>query len=130
MKYDNTPTEVAYQIAAHGKAEQEVGLRSEQEAGSMWQALVRLNRTNLIRAGLGDDRRLWAAIRPGHDALVWLVEDEAGHVICHRAVDCDAPGFRERIAEMTHEFETLTAFYHEGVAESVDYGEYVSTDNS
>jgi hypothetical protein len=60
-----------------------------------------------------DHIHLWKAIKPGHDTLMWLVEDEPEHVITHRSVDCDADGYRERINGLTDSFRTLTAFYAE-----------------
>jgi len=129
MKYSDKPTEVADLIAVAGRAEKIVGVRSTDGTGPMWQALVRCNRTNLILAGLADNRLLWAAVKPGHDTLVWLVEDEPGHVVAHRTEDADAKGYKERLAEMTDEFDTLNAYYTEEVtAEDFEFDVVVSTD--
>lgn len=123
MKFSNIHTEAGYLIAVAGKAEQEVGVRSEDGEGPIWQALVRTNRTNLHRANV-DDRRVYESVRPGHDHLVWLVEDEPGHVIEHRSTDCDLAGYPERIAEVTAAFESVTQHYTDGSDATVDFATY------
>lgn len=125
MKFSNQQTEAAYRIAAAGLVEVQVGDRSETDPnGSMWQALVRCNRTNLMRAN-ADDLTLFKAIKPGHDTLMWLVEDEPEHIIVHKSVDCDADGYRERIDGLTASFHEVTAFYTEDTDDEVDF-EYAS----
>lgn len=122
MKFTNSHTAAAYAIASAGLALTEVGMRSTEGAGPMWQGLVRANRTNLIRAGI--EGELYKAIKPGHDRLVWLIEDEPGHVIEHKSTDCDTDGHAERIAELTDSFITVTAHYLSDDGEPVNYDDY------
>lgn len=120
MKYGDIGAEIAYLLAANGRAVIEVGSRSEVKPGSMWQALVRVNRANLVLAGLSDDRRIYGSIRPGYDTLIWVIEDQPGHIIAHRKTDCDSAGYVERIKQVGESFSQVTAWYT-APSEDVDF---------
>lgn len=120
MQFSDATTEVAFEIAQAGKVEQQVGVLSTDGIGTMWQALVRANRTNLVLTGLSDQPRLWKMIPNGRDLLVWLVEDQPGHLINHQATDCDGKDHAARMQAMVDSFAKVTAFY----GTDVDFGEY------
>lgn len=109
MKFGEPKAEAGYHLAVAGKVRTEVGVRSDTgEVGPMWQALVNVGRSNLIRVGSFD---IATKLKPGYEYLCWLVEDEEGHLIVHKSVDVDADGHAEKIAALDAEFEAVVQHY-------------------
>lgn len=119
MKFTNKQVEAAWVLAVeHNRPTHEVGVPSTTGRGPTYQALVRLNRTALLITGEDD---YLGYVKGGHDTLVWLVEDEVGHVIAHKSTDCDVEGFAERIEQMIAEFGEVTRYYLD--ESPIDFGE-------
>jgi hypothetical protein len=114
MRYADDKTEAAFVLAhEHGRAVTEVGTLSLDGDGMIWQALVALNRTAMLVTNEYDNYS--RAVKPGHDYLVWLVEDEPGHVITHKMIDVDRSP--DAIEPLMTEFEAITTHYTEGVSQ-------------
>ena len=106
MKYGTPLAEAAYLLSID-HAEAKVGESSEYGVGRMYQALVVVSRGHLIRADLDYAMN---AIRPGREYLVWIVEDEEGHITEHKSADVDsaiktAKDMREQFAGVTAHYE-------------------------
>jgi hypothetical protein len=112
MQYADGMTEAAFVLAhEHGRTIQTVGTLSLDGDGPMWQALVALNRTALLVTNEYDNYS--RVVKPGHDYVMWLVEDQAGHVITHKVTDVD----RHDVAVTVAEFEAITLHYAGEVTE-------------
>lgn len=111
MKYADPQTEAAFVLAReHDTAIATVGTLSLDGNGMIWQALTPLNRMTMLVHDEYDNYS--KVVKPGHDYLVWLVEDETGHVITHKMLDVDR--YPEQVGALIAEFEAITQHYSQG----------------
>jgi len=119
MQYDSKIAEAAHCLALAGLADQTVGRLvddgQDYAFGPQWQALVRVARHRLYRCTATDKMLTWSDrlskhLRPGHEALVWVVE-ENGVMITHDAVDMDSKGHAEKVVSMKESFAEVTQHY-------------------
>jgi hypothetical protein len=105
MKYGTPLAEAAYLLSLD-HAEASVGESSEVTVGRMYQALVVVSRGHLIRADLDYAMR---AVPAGREYLVWIIEDEEGHITEHKRADVDSA--IKTAKSMREDFAGVTAHY-------------------
>lgn len=111
-KFQTVLAEVAYAIAGHGFAENEIGSVSEPGEGP-WQATVRVTRMGLMNLGEDDLMESFVeAVGEDHaddEFYVWITEDEQGFV--NEEAMCNASLMPDQIAVMDRDWLAVEAHY-------------------
>lgn len=126
MKYDNRLSEAAHCLVEAGKAEQTIGVLSEDGVGPQWQALVLVARYHLMR--VGGEHLDWSGdvarhVQPGHEYLMWLVEEEDGRIITRMATDVDRKDHEANMAVIRDGFAAAIQNYGEPIDLAAEWEE-------